>query len=241
MTTVGAPQLPLPKFDPRQIPIVAVDHELPAVPPADLTAAALRERFQRAPAWQPELRGDARAATSVRAPAAAAVLIPLVQHGDDLHVLLTRRTEHLKNHGGQISFPGGRAEPTDGGPVQTALREAQEEVGLLPERIEIIGSLPTYTTITSFVVTPVVGLLHPPLAVRPDANEVAEVFEVPLAFLMTPRHHRRHRIDLEQEQSRQFLSMLWQPADQDPQQVQDYFIWGATAAMLRNLYRFLRA
>ncbi|MDE2454509.1 MAG: CoA pyrophosphatase, partial [Burkholderiales bacterium] len=124
----------------------------------------------------------------------------------------------------------GRAELHDAGVAATALREAQEEVGLAPGRVEVIGQLPEYTTVTRFVVTPVVGLVAPPFALELDRTEVAEAFEVPLAFLMNPAHHRRHRFDWDGGQ-RQFLSMPWG----------GYFIWGATAAMLRNLYRFLAA
>ena len=110
----------------------------------------------------------------------------------------------------------------------TALREAEEEVGLPHDRVEVLGTLPTDTTVTHFVVTPVVALVTPPFDLKLDSFEVAEAFEVPLSFLMTPAHHQRHVFEFEGGQ-RQFLSMPWG----------DYFIWGATAAMLRNLYRFL--
>jgi 8-oxo-dGTP pyrophosphatase MutT (NUDIX family) len=149
-------------------------------------------------------------------------------------VLLTRRTDHLNDHAGQVSFPGGRTDPEDADAVATALREAHEEVGIERDEVEVIGRLPTYTTVTAYEVTPVVGLLDPPRSLAMDAFEVAEVFEVPLAFLMDPANHRRHSFTF-QELSRQFLSMPW---SRDPQ-ADEYFIWGATAAMLRNLYRFL--
>jgi len=158
------------------------------------------------------------------------VLIPLVMRADGLHVLLTRRTDHLRAHAGQISFPGGRVEPEDGSAVATALRETEEEIGLGAEHIEVIGELPIYTTVTSFAVTPVVALLHPGFELKLDSFEVAEAFEVPLQYLMTPAHHQAHRFQFDGGE-RQFLAMPWQ----------DYFIWGATAAMLRNFYRFLRA
>jgi 8-oxo-dGTP pyrophosphatase MutT (NUDIX family) len=160
------------------------------------------------------------------------VLVPLVRRDDALHVLLTRRSEHLRDHAGQISFPGGRAEPGDADAVDTALRETEEEIGLARAHVEVIGRLPVYTTVTSYVVTPVVGLVEPPFDLRLDRSEVDEAFEVPLSFLMTPAHHRRHVFQFDGGQ-RQFLSMPWLATGQE------YFIWGATAAMLRNLYRLL--
>jgi 8-oxo-dGTP pyrophosphatase MutT (NUDIX family) len=156
------------------------------------------------------------------------VLMPLVMRADGLHMLLTRRTEHLRDHAGQISFPGGRSEPGDADAAATALREAEEEVGLDPALAEVIGSLPTYTTVTGFVVTPVLALVQPALTLRLDRFEVAEAFEVPLPFLMNPAHHQRHTFNFAGGE-RQFLSMPWN----------GYFIWGATAAMLRNLYHLL--
>lgn len=228
-----------PIKDPRSVPVVGVDHHLPAVPPARLTPQALRKRFAHPPPWQPETRADAARIPEGRSPADASVLVPLVVRGDaPLQVLLTQRTAHLKAHAGQISFPGGRAEAEDADAVQTALREAQEEVGIRPEQVEVIGRLPLYTTVTAFRVTPVVALLHAPYDLQPDPFEVAEAFEVPLAFLMDPAHHRRHRIELDGS-ARHFISMPW--TAQQAQSAREYFIWGATAAMLRNLYRLLAA
>jgi len=168
----------------------------------------------------------------------ASVLVPLVQRDDGLHVLLTRRTDHLHDHAGQISFPGGRADPGDADVIDTALRETQEEVGLPRERVQVLGPLNTYSTVSSYVVTPIVGLVQPPFELALDAFEVAEAFEVPLQYLMTPAHHHRHAAEFEGVQ-RQFLSMPWQSVDAQGQP-REYFIWGATAAMLRNLYHFLR-
>jgi 8-oxo-dGTP pyrophosphatase MutT (NUDIX family) len=162
------------------------------------------------------------------------VLVPLVRHPEGVTVLLTRRTAHLHDHAGQISFPGGRTDPEDADAIATALREAHEEIGLRPEEIEVIGRLPVYTTVTAYAVTPIVGLLDPPRALALDAFEVAEAFEVPLAFLMDPAHHRRHVVEVQQI-TRRFLSMPWRRDEASA----EYFIWGATAAMLRNLYRFL--
>ncbi|GAB1391246.1 MAG: hypothetical protein AMXMBFR78_22550 [Rubrivivax sp.] len=222
--------------DPHAIPVVGDDHHLDPVDPLLLTADSLRERFRQARDFAAPLRGDGALAGPDRAPARAAVLVGLVPREDALHVLLTRRTEHLRDHAGQISFPGGRSEPEDGSAEATALREAQEEVGLLPGHVEVLGRLPEYTTITRFVVTPVVALVQPSLQLHPDPQEVAEAFEVPLPFLMTPAHHRRHVYHFDGG-DRQFLSMPWR----SPTAMQrEYFIWGATAAMLRNLYHFLR-
>lgn len=230
--------------DPRAVPVVGRDTHLPAVAPDRLTAPALRRRFADGAAeggliWQPEFTGDGRISPE-RAAARASVLVPLIEHAGDLHVLLTRRTDHLRDHAGQVSFPGGRAEPADTDEADTALREAQEEVGLPRAQVDVIGHMPTYTTVTNFVVTPVVALVRPPFRLADlalDAFEVAEAFHVPLSFLMDPANHQRHQFSFDGHQ-RQFLSMPWQghAADGTPR---EYFVWGATAAMLRNLYRFL--
>lgn len=212
---------------PQSIPVTGVDAHLAPVPRDRLVVSALRERFATVADWQPEIPGDGRG-WSERPYSAASVLVPLVVRAHGLQVLLTKRTEHLRDHAGQISFPGGRVEDTDVDAVDTALREAEEEVGLRRTHVEVLGQLPAYTTVTHFVVTPIVALVTPPLDLQLDAFEVAEAFEVPLDFLMNPAHHRRHTFDYEGGQ-RQFLSMPWG----------DYFIWGATAAMLRNLYGFL--
>ena len=152
-------------------------------------------------------------------------------------MLLTQRTDHLRDHAGQISFPGGRVEDDDADAVAAALREAEEEVGLPRSAVDVIGTLPHYTTVTNYVVTPVVALVTPPFTLRLDTFEVAEAFEVPLDYLMTPAHHQRHEFEFN-GQRRQFLSMPWDGVGGDglPRR---YFIWGATAAMLRNLYGFL--
>lgn len=220
-------------FNPQELPVVGVDAHLPAVPAERFTPAALRERFARPPAWTPEMLADRRPIQ--RAPARASVLIGLVMR-DEPAVLLTRRTDHLRDHAGQISFPGGRAEAHDADAAATALRETREEVGLDTSLIEVIGQLPVYTTVTAFMVTPVVALVQPGFHAQPDPFEVAEVFEVPLSFLMQPAHHQRRAVEFDGER-REFFSMPWTPPDgRHP-----YFIWGATAAMLRNFYRFLAA
>ena len=223
--------------DPRLVPIVGCDGHLPAVAADRLTAPALRARFAALPSsWLPEFRGDGVLFTG-HGPSLASVLVGLV-HGPDesLRVLLTQRTAHLSKHAGQISFPGGRREDTDADAVATALREAQEEIGLDPAGVEVLGTMPTYTTVTHFTVTPVVAIVERPAAYRPDPHEVESVFEVPLVDLMSPDRHQRHRYQWE-GQSRDFLAMPWHDAEAGTER----FIWGATAAMLRNLYRLLAA
>ena len=226
--------------DPQAVPVVAQDGHLPAVPAERLMAASILERFGRALEWQPEFLGDASPVLDgARHRTAASVLVPLVERPGGLHVLLTRRTDHLHDHAGQVSFPGGRADAEDADVIATALREAHEEVGLPASVVQVFGTLPVYTTVTSYVVTPVVGLVDPAASLKVDPFEVDEAFEVPLAFLMNPAHHRRHRW-VPGEQAREFLSMPWVGTGHRGIE-REYFIWGATAAMLRNLYRFLSA
>ena len=223
-------------FDPQKLPVMGVDSHLPAVNPEALLAEAMRRRFIAPPVWTPEIKTEPR--FTERAPAHASVLVALVPR-NEFTVLLTQRTDHLTDHPGQISFPGGRVEPTDLDATATALREAHEEIGLDAAFVDVLGALPTYTTGTGFIVTPVVAFVRPGFAVKADPFEVAEVFEVPLAFLMNPANHRRHAIEVDSVQ-REFLSIPWDGLDEKGQS-RRYFIWGATAAMLRNLYRFLAA
>jgi len=159
---------------------------------------------------------------------AAAVLFSVVMREPEASVLLTRRAEHLKNHPGQISFPGGRVEAGDASPARTALRETEEEIGLSSAHIEIAGYLPDYLTVTGFRVTPVVAFVTPPFELRPDPVEVAEVFEVPLAFLMDPANHQSHSA-LFRGSIRTYLAIPFQ----------HYFIWGATAGIISGLSRLL--
>lgn len=226
----------LPSFDPRTIPVVAIDRALPPVPAERMSAQALRARFAAPPAWTPEIVREPR--FSERPPADAAVLVPLVLQENGPGVLLTQRTVHLPTHAGQIAFPGGKVDATDPSIHAAALREAEEEIGLHQRHVEVIGQLPVYVTGTGFHVTPVVALIHGPFSLTPNPGEVDAVFEVPLAFLMNPANHRRHAMDW-QGQQRQWFSMPWvQQAADGPL---ERFIWGATAGMLRNFYRFLLA
>lgn len=218
--------------------MVAVDHDWPAVPAERLNAQALRARFAMPPVWTPEVVREPR--FSERPPADAAVLVPLVQRDDGLAVLLTQRTAHLPTHAGQIAFPGGKVDAQDSGVHAAALRETHEEVGLHPRHVEVIGQLPVYITGTGFHVTPVVALVQPPFELAPNPGEVDAVFEVPLAFLMDPAHHRRHAFDWQGHQ-RQWFSMPYLQTLPDASDPVERFIWGATAGMLRNFYRFLLA
>jgi 8-oxo-dGTP pyrophosphatase MutT (NUDIX family) len=160
----------------------------------------------------------------------AAVLVPLVVRDDGLNVILTKRTEHLKNHAGQISFPGGRVDDADRDARHTALRETEEEIGLPPHQIEIIGELDAYIVGTGYLVNPIVGIIQPPFEITPQADEVAEVFEAPLDYLIALENFERFARDYN-GQTRHHFAITWQ----------DYFIWGATAGMLRNLSQRLQA
>jgi 8-oxo-dGTP pyrophosphatase MutT (NUDIX family) len=159
----------------------------------------------------------------------AAVLVPLVDRGTDgLMVLLTRRTDHLSNHGGQISFPGGRCDPGDPDCVATALRETEEEVGIARRHITIVGELDDYIVGTGYLVRPVVGLVQPPFELKPHDHEVAEIFEAPLDFIADPANLQRHSRTADGIK-RDHFAIPWG----------EYYIWGATAGMLRNLSELL--
>jgi 8-oxo-dGTP pyrophosphatase MutT (NUDIX family) len=226
-------------FDPRVVPIVARDSHMPAVEQSLLTPDGMRLRFTQEKQWQAEVTDENRAALaregSVRAGRGneltpAAVLIPLIMHENELKILLTQRTAHLHDHPGQISFPGGRSDPQDTSAIDTALREAEEEIGLPSNRVEVLGSLPHYLTITGYQVTPVVSLVDAGHKYEPDEFEVADIFEVPMAYLMNPHHHEQRMWESPQCY-RRFYAMPYE----------NKFIWGATAGMLRNLYHFLKA
>lgn len=154
----------------------------------------------------------------------ASVLCPLVERPTGLAVVLTVRARHLRHHAGQISFPGGKVEPSDATPLDAALREADEEIALPPRAVEVLGGLDPYRTSTGFRVHPFVGVVAPGWRATPDPSEVAEVFEAPLDYLMNPANRRReHR--LWRGGRRYFYAMPWG----------DYYIWGATAGMLKSL------
>jgi 8-oxo-dGTP pyrophosphatase MutT (NUDIX family) len=238
-------------FDPRDIPWSVQDQHWPALPQAALHAESLRGVFKNPPVWTPEVKREP--ALGQRAPQAAAVLVPIVmrgEQGNEPHLLLTQRTQHLSSHAGQIAFPGGKVDPDDQSVEHAALREAEEEVGLTAEYVEVLGQLPSYITGTSFHITPVVALVSPNHTLQTNAYEVEFAFEVPLSFLMDPANHRLHQWENNGVQ-RQWYSMPYRPATtklsngsnasnaSNPET--EYFIWGATAGMIRNFYRFLLA
>jgi len=162
-------------------------------------------------------------------PKPAGVLVPLVASSAEWRVLLTERTSHLTHHAGQISFPGGRVEPDDPSPAMAALREAEEEIGLKPERVELIGTLDEYRTVTNYCVTPVVGLIGDTGTLQRDENEVEAIFDVPLSHFLNPDNFERHDRIVD-GRTRSFYAVPYQKR----------FIWGATAAMLKNLATIIR-
>lgn len=158
----------------------------------------------------------------------AAVLVPLVNRTQGVQVLLTQRTVHLRDHGGQVSFPGGRVEPGDAHREATALRETAEEIGLPAERITLLGRLPDYEIPSGFRITPVVGWIEPPFTLAPDAFEVADIFEAPLAYFLDPANYQRREYRL-RGRHRHYLAIPYEGR----------YIWGATAGMLYSLSRTL--
>ncbi len=204
--------------------------------PAALTAADLRARFA---AHQPGIRafdsvlvrGDHLLDANVKLPPGltpAAVLAPLIERESGFQVLLTQRTAHLSAHAGQIALPGGRVEPEDRDAVQAALRETEEEIGLSPARVEVLGRLDTYITGTGYEIVPVVGLVREPFSLRLDPKEVTEAFEVPLSFILDRANHKRETRQLPNG-VRTFFVLPYQ----------NRYIWGATAGILVNLAEVL--
>ncbi|MEM9049037.1 MAG: CoA pyrophosphatase [Pseudomonadota bacterium] len=155
---------------------------------------------------------------------AAAVLCGLTERDGAYHILLTRRAPALKHHAGQVAFPGGKVDAGDPSPLAAALREAQEEIGLAPEHVEVLGSIDGHETATGFAITPFVGIVAPGFRPVPETGEVAEVFEAPLDFLMDPSNHKRASRDWN-GQKRYFYEMPWG----------QHYIWGATARILKGL------
>lgn len=184
-------------------------------------------REQHAPFSDYDLSGD-RPAEPARALRPAAVLAAIAPRPDGLSLVLTRRADHLAKHAGQVAFPGGRVEATDASPAHAALREAQEEIGLDPAKVQLLGYGPLYETVTGFLVAPVVGLIDPSAQFRLDAGEVAELFEVALDSALDPRRHLLHET-LWNGRVRRYYSI---PTPQ-------HFLWGATAGMIRGLARQL--
>lgn len=212
-----------------EVPGEVTGKAMAKAPATMFDAAQLRARLRMAQERVFALAGDSEAhPEGERATTPAAVLVGLVGRMDGPHILLTLRSAHLKDHAGQISFPGGRIEAFDPDPVAAALREAQEEIGVRPQQVEVLGTLPRYRTGTGFLIHPVVGWIDPPLDIRPDPIEVAEVFELPLAFALDRRNH--HRAFHECEGRRREYWVL---------PYQDRYIWGATAGILVNLAQLL--
>lgn len=220
-----------PAFDPHTQPWVPCVSSFGQVPPHSLTPLALRQvlsaQIQR-PLDIPD-ESTRRYPGREGTPIEAAVLVPLVMRPDGVTVLLTQRTAHLNDHAGQISFPGGRIESTDADAVAAALRETEEETGLSRGFVEVLGSLPRYLTSSGFAINPVTALVRPEFTLEPDTFEVAEIFEVPLSFLTDPHNYRLHRATLPDGTHRQYYSAPWGR----------FFIWGATAAMLRGMSQIL--
>lgn len=202
---------------------------LHAAPPSPttskpLTSASLLADLAEGPSdfdLNPDMAGEVPPDARIRH---AAVLVPVVAR-DTLQMLLTQRTNHLPSHAGQVAFPGGKIEEQDTGPLETALREAEEEIGLNRAFVEPIGYLDNYRTRTGFLVTPVVALVRPGFTLTLDANEVEIAFEVPFAYLMDEANHKQHS-RLWQGRERHFYAMPYG----------DHYIWGATAGMIRNLH-----
>lgn len=160
----------------------------------------------------------------------AAVLIPVVDHGSEAHVLLTKRTEKLRSHSGQVAFPGGAVDPTDASPEHAAVRETLEEIGLGAADIEIVGRMPGYVTGSGYRIVPVLGIVRPGYFLTINEDEVDDAFEVPLSFLMDPSNHRRES-RIWQEKERFYYTMPFG----------ERYIWGVTAGIIRTLYERLYA
>lgn len=190
--------------------------------PPDEALTRQRGDFDLDPAWHESLHAERKLRP-------AAVLVAIIERAEGLRVLFTRRADHLAAHPGQVSFPGGRAHAADADAVATALRETEEEVGLDRQFVLIAGELDPYETGTGFSIKPIVGFVREGFALRPDTSEVAEIFEVPLRFLMDPTNHERH-MRVWQGRERHFYAMTFD----------GHYIWGATAGMLINLYERLQ-
>ena len=192
-------------------------------------AATLRDALERGHRQSPELiAGDVLEGEEIGAGITpAAVLVAVVERAEP-GVLLTLRPETMRKHPGQVSFPGGRIDPGDDGPVAAALREAEEEIGLPPAQVEVVGVADRYVTVTGFEVTPVVGIVPPDLPLTPHPGEVAALFEAPLHFLLDP-NHQMERTAMWRGRERHYYEIEWDGRR----------IWGATAAMIVNLSRRL--
>lgn len=197
---------------------------------ADARRLAIHRRLQEASRLgQSALEGGDEGRPAAAQPVPAAVLVPIVARQPEPTILLTVRTDHLDQHAGQICFPGGRIEPEDAHAAAAALRETAEETGLDPARIELLGGLRPYDTVTGFRIHPLVGWIEPPFELQPDPFEVAEMFELPLDFALDPANYRRESYEW-RGMRRSYWVLPWR----------SYRIWGATAGILRNLATVLQ-
>jgi 8-oxo-dGTP pyrophosphatase MutT (NUDIX family) len=221
-------------LDPQSGVVVGHDAHLPAISPKIFTRDAIAAALQRWEQVPPLTSGDGNrfAHRSIRQ---AAVLIGLVQRPTGVQVLLTQRASHLRDHAGQIAFPGGGCDDTDADSWHTAQREALEEIDLRSQYLNCLGRCHTYTTVTAFVVTPWVAWINPKARFEPVLDEVAQVFELPLLHLMNPANHQQRRV-MTPVGERQFYAI----PSVDSAGV-ERFVWGATAGILRNLYQTLSA
>lgn len=220
-------------FDPKSQPIMPIA-ALPQLPSECFSLDYIRAAFSRPINWQVDplfIDSFLPNCTVGNGAREAAVLMPLVKRGNDVNIIFTRRSDHLNDHAGQVSFPGGRIELFDKNPVAAAVRETYEEIGVEQQYVHVMGSQPTLLTTTDFLMTPIIGELLPGFSIKADASEVAEVFEVPLSFLMDPNSHRVHQLQIPSGHGRYYFSITWQ----------SHFIWGATAVLVRNFYHFLAA
>jgi len=234
MSLTGSPTArgpALPSFDAKTQPWVSPSIPFPSVPAHALSPDGLRRVLSASIERTLHIPDESQRRLPGREgpPLAAAVLVPLVMREHGVTVLLTQRTAHLKDHAGQISFPGGRVEEDDVDVIATALRETEEETGLNRIHVEVLGTLPRYLTSSAFSVTPVTALVTPNFSLSPQPDEVAEVFEVPLSFITNPGNYRLHTVALPEGGTRNYYSVPWE----------GYFIWGATAAMLLGLTQIL--
>lgn len=220
-------------FDPQAQPLIEIP-VLPSISHSFLAPEFIQNAFTQPIQWkvEPLFESDfvpefAQYPQGIQ----SAVCVPLIQRENGLNVLLTRRAGHLLSHAGQVCFPGGRIEAQDGSAIQAALRETFEEIGIDPSYIQTLGEQPILVTTTRYAMRPVVGLVKKGFHINPDPDEVAEVFEVPLAVLMNPKYHRLHQLEIIKGDPRYYFSMSWN----------GYFIWGATAAVIRNFYHYLAA
>lgn len=222
---VSVPQL---DTTPESSPWTVVGTSDQAIAPAALSAQAIRAALS--PIQIVAQSKSDLSSTKAERVIPAAVLLPILRYADDVTMLMTRRSPNLSSHAGQISFPGGRIDAQDANASAAALREAWEEIGLPPSHVHIQGYLSPCLTNTGYGITPVVADIETDFQRQPSQGEVVEIFEVPLAYLMDPSNHRQHRWQRADGTVRNFYSIAWG----------SYFIWGATATMLRDLYRRLR-